>query len=286
MHLDVSGVFGVGFCISGSISPRLQVVCGNPNVAAALPAAAGPNAAVLIEGAEVLETGTTPTTTQTVPTTTTAATTASTTTSTSTSTTTGTFPTTGWQLSAAGLKLRYRRGSQVLDPQSITIPEVDQLVICYYIFLNISPLRSASGFDPCSFCCICPKRWLQFVACPLLGGGTCDDVCGVGLCDKNTMARVNDDATVASVLTSLGRPCSIFQGRSSAGVPFWKAPELCIFYDGASPAGIDCSASTNPGHEALCYCKTSLIQSEEDESQDPAFSVGFRLVQVRPAPWF
>ena len=99
----------------------------------------------------------------------------------------------------------------------------------------------------------------------LLGGGTCDDVCGVDLCDKNAMARVNDDATVASVLSSLGKTCSTFLGRSSAGAPFFKGPELCTYYDGASPAGIDCSDTTNPGHEALCYCKTSLIQIEEDE---------------------
>ncbi|CAK8995826.1 unnamed protein product [Durusdinium trenchii] len=96
-------------------------------------------------------------------------------------------------------------------------------------------------------------------------GGTCDDVCGVDLCDKNAMARVNDDATVASVLSSLGKTCSTFLGRSSAGAPFFKGPELCTYYDGASPAGIDCSDTTNPGHEALCYCKTSLIQIEEDE---------------------
>ena len=119
----------------------------------------------------------------------------------------------------------------------------------------------------------------------LLGGGTCDDVCGVDLCDKNTMARVNDDATVASVLSSLGKTCSIILGRSYAGTPFFKAPELCVYYDGASPAGIDCSDTTNPGHEALCYCKSSLIQSDEDESDELNYVDGFQLVQVTDAPW-
>ncbi|CAK8991323.1 unnamed protein product [Durusdinium trenchii] len=101
------------------------------------------------------------------------------------------------------------------------------------------------------------------------------------------MARVNDDATVASVLSSLGKTCSTFLGRSSAGAPFFKGPELCTYYDGASPAGIDCSDTTNPGHEALCYCKTSLIQIEEDEhvaddssSEEDGPPDGFQLVQV------
>ncbi|CAK9090342.1 unnamed protein product, partial [Durusdinium trenchii] len=211
---------------------ELQAVCSNTNVAAALPAAAEPNAAALIEGVTVLETGTAPTTTLTTTTTTppaTTSTTAPTTTITAKATTTAATSTT------TPTTIRMTT-TTTTSPTTTTTPTSTSTSTT-----SAAATTSSGGVD---------KNWALGP-----GGGSCDDVCGVGLCDLTKQESVTSDELMA-ISTSLGRQCASVHSYPNPYSPEIDSSQTCWRASGKTTCSAD---TTDIRHQRICYCTAAAM---------------------------
>ncbi|CAK9003181.1 unnamed protein product [Durusdinium trenchii] len=243
---------------------ELQNVCSNDNVAAALPAAAEPNAAALIAGANVLETGDAPTTTQRVSTTTTTPTTTAGATSTSRSSVTAATTATATSATTATATATITTTTPATTTAATTVTSTT--VATMAPTTTTAPTTTAATTAGTTTSADVDRHW---VLGP--GGGSCDDVCGIGLCDLTKQESVTSDELM-TISISLGRQCASVNSWPNPYSPEIDSSQTCWRASGSTTCSAD---TTDIRHQRFCYCTMATTMRTRAEPPN-----GFQFAQA------